>query len=180
MKIFTKQTQSKSELTKRTSKSRINHRKSNILSGSVIALILLLTPFIYQLYEGVPKAETWETPFFTLEKGFYKNVQVAVWVYLGKFIPLLICILWFFTCKHWWYHAIIIPIAMYAFQLFSAMNSGSRFIDEVEIYYVIPIMMVIAPIVYWVRLRLFEKYVLGIDLKKIEEELEAPSDLEVE
>ncbi|WP_247716387.1 hypothetical protein [Sinomicrobium weinanense] len=40
-----------------------------------------------------------------------------------------------------------------------------------EIYYLIPIMLVIIPIVYLLRLRLFDKIVHGIDMKKLDEEL---------
>ncbi|MFK7748184.1 MAG: hypothetical protein AB8B65_07330 [Kordia sp.] len=61
---------------------------------------------------------------------------------------------------------------MYAFQFFNAVNKSSQFIDEVEIYWVIPILMIISPIVYLIRLRLFDKLVLGIDLKKIDKELD--------
>jgi hypothetical protein len=43
--------------------------------------------------------------------------------------------------------------------------------DEVEIYWMIPIMMIIVPIVYFIRIKLFDKYVYSIDLKKIDAEL---------
>lgn len=86
-------------------------------------------------------------------------------------MPLLLLILWFFTCRDWWYHVILIPIAMYTFQLISVINDDSKTVDEVEIYYVLPVMMIIVPIVYFIRIKLFDKYVYGIDLKKIDAEL---------
>ncbi|GLB51981.1 hypothetical protein NBRC110019_10200 [Neptunitalea chrysea] len=61
---------------------------------------------------------------------------------------------------------------MYAFQLFSIINDEQQYYDEAEIYLIIPIMLVIAPIVYLIRIKIFEKFVYGIDIKKIEEELE--------
>ncbi len=61
---------------------------------------------------------------------------------------------------------------MYAFQLTNALYKNSAKIDEIEIYWLIPILMVITPIVYLIRLKLFDKLVLGIDLKKIEAELD--------
>lgn len=61
---------------------------------------------------------------------------------------------------------------MYGFQLFSVINDENPIFDEVEIYFVIPIMLIIAPIVYLIRIKIFEKFVYGIDIKKIEEELE--------
>jgi hypothetical protein len=80
-------------------------------------------------------------------------------------------ILWFFTCKEWWYHVILIPIAMYSFQLITVFNDDAKYVDEVEIYYVIPVMMVIIPIVYFIRIKLFDKHVYNIDLEKIDAEL---------
>lgn len=61
---------------------------------------------------------------------------------------------------------------MYAFQLFNILNNESGYIDEFEITWLIPIMMVIIPFVYLIRIKLFDKLVLGIDLRKIEAELE--------
>ncbi|WP_298420837.1 hypothetical protein [uncultured Kordia sp.] len=61
---------------------------------------------------------------------------------------------------------------MYAFQLFNVLNNESSYIDEFEITWLIPIMMVIIPFVYLIRVKLFDKLVLGIDLKKIEAELD--------
>ncbi|MFD0862153.1 hypothetical protein ACFQ1M_08025 [Sungkyunkwania multivorans] len=170
MKIFTKQTQSKSESTKIS-------RSSNLLTGSLIAIILVITPYIFYSYEGLPHEAVWETPFFTYESKFQGDVNVSVWIYLGKFVPLLLLTIWFFTCRHWWYHAILVPLFMYAFQLFTAINDDIKKYDEVEFYWLIPIMMIIVPIVYWIRIRLFEKYVLGIDLEKIEKELEEKGEL---
>ncbi len=61
---------------------------------------------------------------------------------------------------------------MFAFQFIQAINDESKNFDELEIYWVIPIMMIIVPIVYLIRIKLFDKLVYGIDLKKIEAELE--------
>ncbi len=65
---------------------------------------------------------------------------------------------------------------MYAFQILNVINDETinnekKYIDEVEIYYVIPIMMIIIPIVYFIRIKLFDKYVYGIDLAKMDAEL---------
>lgn len=97
---------------------------------------------------------------------------MAFWFILTKVVPLLLLTLWFITCRHWWYHVILIPIAMYAFQLFTAINDDAQYVDEVEIIWLIPIMLIVIPFVYLIRIKLFEKYVLGIDLRKIEKELE--------
>lgn len=59
---------------------------------------------------------------------------------------------------------------MYSFQTISVIKQEA-YVDELEIYWVIPIMMIIIPIVYFIRLKLFDKYVYNIDLEKIDAEL---------
>ncbi len=44
--------------------------------------------------------------------------------------------------------------------------------DENEIIWLIPVVMVVTPIVYLIRIKLFDKLVYGIDLKEIERELD--------
>ncbi|MCM5663191.1 hypothetical protein [Galbibacter mesophilus] len=60
---------------------------------------------------------------------------------------------------------------MYFFQLLSVINDDVKYIDEFEIYYIIPVMMVVVPVVYFIRIKLFDKYIHGIDLDKIDAEL---------
>jgi hypothetical protein len=114
----------------------------------------------------------WETTLFTITSNGFSNAYVAVWIYVGKLVPLYLMIFWFITCKHWWYHILIVPITLYGFQLFSALSKGSNIIDENESFWVIVVLMCVAPVVYLVRLRLYDRLVLGIDLKKIEAELD--------
>lgn len=89
---------------------------------------------------------------------------------MGKFIPLYLLFIWFFTCKHWWYHVILIPIGMFAFQLFNLINDDVSFADEVEIWWLLPIMFVIIPFVYLIRAKLFDK-IRGNDLEAFEKEI---------
>jgi hypothetical protein len=91
---------------------------------------------------------------------------------MGKFVPLLLLFIWFFTCKHWWYHALLIPIGMFAFQLFNVINDDASFVDEVEIWWLLPIMLIVIPLVYLIRAKLFAK-VRGNDLVSFEQELGA-------
>ena len=65
---------------------------------------------------------------------------------------------------------LLIPIAMFAFQVVGLIQQ-ERYLDEIEIYWLIPIMMVITPFVYFIRIKLFDKHVLGIDLEAIDAEL---------
>lgn len=92
---------------------------------------------------------------------------------MGKCIPFLLLVLWFFTCKHWWRHAILIPIGMYAFQIFSILNDETKYFDVVEIWYVFPIMLCIVPVIYFIRAKLFAE-VNGDNLEEFEKNLQKP------
>ncbi|WP_201799538.1 hypothetical protein [Zobellia amurskyensis] len=103
----------------------------------------------------------------------YGKISMAFYFYLSKIIPLTLLIVWFTTCKHWWYHVILIPISMYAFQLYSVFSEDVDSIDENEILYLLAVCMVVIPIVYFIRVKLVDKYVHGIDLEAMEAELTA-------
>ena len=58
---------------------------------------------------------------------------------------------------------------MYAFQLWGILNE-SQGLDELEIYYILPLMLVIIPAVYLIRAKLFNKMRLD-DLDSFERDL---------
>lgn len=171
----------KNIFTKRPAKELTKKDKArSIIVGSIVAFLIAITPYLFYLYESFPDTQKFETIFGTFETNAVPNVRTYMWVFLSKFVPLLLLILWFLTCKHWWYHVILIPAAMYLFQLISVMNQDAQFIDESEIYWIIPIMAVIIPIVYLIRVKLFDKVIYGIDLKQIEKEIESYKNKEKE
>lgn len=141
-----------------------------LLTGSIIGAIIIFSPYLLYIYKSFPVSSTVETFFGLYEAKAYGSVQTAAWIFFGKFMPLVLLIIWFFTCKHWWFHSILIPIAVYIFQLFSFINDDYGYIDEMEIWWVFPIMLVVTPLVYLMRAKLFNK-VRGDDLKAFEEEL---------
>jgi uncharacterized membrane protein len=146
--------------------------RRSIILNSIIAIFIAITPYLFQLYEYVPAVEEWETPFFTIDNREYKNVKILAWVTLNKAIPLLLMVIWFLTCNKWWYHVILIPMFMFGFQLIGAIEDKSSILDVVAIYWLIPIMMIIIPFVYFIRIKLMDRLVHGIDLRKINAELE--------
>ena len=148
-----------------------------LLTGSIIALIIALTPFIFYLYEIFPSGSVWETSFFTYESLYYKSVLAAAWTYFGKLIPLMLLLIWFFTCKHWWYHVILVPLVMYGYQLLSAFYEDYYLntidLDNGDLIYLAPFFIIILSIVYLVRIRIFDR-IYGIDLSEIEQENLSP------
>ncbi|WP_240531725.1 hypothetical protein [Maribacter sp. 4G9] len=61
---------------------------------------------------------------------------------------------------------------MYVFQLFEVLYSKNKYIDSENVLWLLPICMVIIPFVYFIRIKLYDKYVHGIDLEAMEAELE--------
>lgn len=143
-------------------------KKSLFLGGIVVALIAA-TPYLFYLYENFPKdSQFWEIFGFKFKTNFTSFNSFA-WYIFGKAIPLYLLLIWFFTCKHWWHWIILIPIAMYAFQLWGVINESGNY-DELELYYVFPLMAVLIPFVYIIRAKLFDK-IRGDDLEAFEREL---------
>jgi lysylphosphatidylglycerol synthetase-like protein (DUF2156 family) len=145
-------------------------KSSYLVTGSIIALIIAASPYIFYSYTSFPQSKTWETFLFTYHADWYQEVYVSVWTMMGKFVPILLLIIWFITCKHWWYHVILIPIGMFSFQLFNVINDDARIVDEVEIWWLFPIMLVIIPLVYLIKAKLANN-LEDNDLKNFEKEL---------
>ena len=61
---------------------------------------------------------------------------------------------------------------MYAFQLFEVIYSEDEYIDTENIFWLLPICMVVILFVYFIRIKLYDKYVHGIDLEAMEAELQ--------
>lgn len=143
--------------------------KKSLIQGGIIVFIIACTPFIYYAYESFPAdSQVWETSFFTFSTKYPSFYQYA-WFLSGKVIPVILLLIWFFTCKHWWHWIILVPLSMYTFQLFNILKQSLN-ADEVEIVYVIPIMMILVPFVYLLRAKLFSQ-MRQDDLKSFEEEL---------
>lgn len=137
----------------------VNLKKSKnnkeIIIGSIIATILALTPFIFNMYKSVPDRKIWSTFLFTFNSQYYESALVFAWTFTGQFIPFLLLLIWFFTNRHWWYHALLVPISMYIYQMIETLNSDLLFSDENLIIYLLPVMAIIIPSIYLVRARIF-------------------------
>ena len=149
----------------------LNHSKTDnkrLFVGGFLVLLIAITPFLFYSYESFPNTNVWKTSFFNIKTSFPDWYSFA-WYFTGKAIPLYLLLIWFFTCKHWWHWIILVPIAMYSFQLWGVLNESNN-LDSLEIYYVLPLMMVVVPFVYLIRAKLFNK-IRGNDLEAFEKEL---------
>lgn len=148
--------------------------KKRFFLESIAVLLIIATPFIFKLHEYFPTDPDTTVSFllFEIDRNGFLDIPTYVWFLLGKIIPLYLLTIWFFTCKHWWYHILLIPICMYAFQIFEVMYSEDGYIDVDNVLWLLPVCMVVIPFVYFIRLKLFDKYVHGIDLEALSAELE--------
>ncbi len=142
--------------------------KKSLFIGGLVVILIAVSPLLMYAYKNFPSSQIWETSWFKLETGF-PDWNSYAWYLTGKIVPLYFMLLWFFTCKHWWHWIILVPIAMYSFQLWGLINESGGY-DELEIYYILPLMMVVVPAVYLIRAKLFAK-VRGNDLSSFEQEL---------
>ena len=128
-----------------------------MLVGSIVATIIAATPFIFNLYQSVPNAEVWNTFLFTYTSGYYESANVVAWTLMGKIIPIILLFIWFFTNRHWWYHVLLVPIAMYFYQIITTLNDDLEFADTNQIIYLLPVMAIVIPSIYLIRAQMFDK-----------------------
>jgi hypothetical protein len=144
------------------------HYNRKILIGSLTATVIAATPFLFYMHEYVPDTKEWETIFGTYNSRLYESANVAMWVLMMKTIPLLLTLVWFFSCKQWWYHALLVPIVMFSFQIASAIKSDIRPMDESShIVYLLPIMVIVFPSIYLIRAKMFN--IINDHVKTMEE-----------
>lgn len=130
--------------------------KKSLVLGSIIATILAITPYLFTLYDSVPNTKVWDTFFGTYNSGYFQSANTAMWIITGKAVPLFLMFLWFFTNRHWWYHALLVPIAMYIYQIISVFYDDV-YLDKFQLMYMIPIMSIVIPSIYLIRARIFNR-----------------------
>ena len=152
-------------------RSRFQEASSNrsLILGSVIATLIAITPLLFTLHESVPDTKVWDTFLFKYDSVWYESAQVAAWTLSNKLVPLYLLFIWFFTCRHWWYHALLVPIALYVYQIIGILNDDIKFADTNQFLYLLPVMAIIIPSIYLIRARMFNKLT---DANKTMEELE--------
>lgn len=143
-------------------------RKSLIL-GSVIATIISITPYLFYLYESVPQQKVWNTFLFTYDSHLWHDANLAMWILTGKVIPFILLLIWFLTNRQWWFHALLVPLAMYLYQIIGFVITDTGNVDEFHLIYMVPIMAIVIPSIYLIRAKMFYRV---NDVDKSMEELE--------
>ncbi|EAS19479.1 hypothetical protein FNJ87_02335 [Nonlabens mediterrranea] len=152
-----------------------NNNSSTLIYGTVVAVILAVIPYLFYSYEAVPES-LWDISFLkSVNESLGGDAYITTWLITLKLVPALLFFIWFLTCKHWWYHVIIIPFSMYFFQLVSVFLPDVEYIDHNEIYFIIPVVIGSLSASYLARIKVFDK-IHGIDISEIEEGVRKPSD----
>ena len=155
--------------TNQKSKFLAKANKKELIGGSIIATFIAITPYLFTIWEGVPDQKIWDTFFGVYTSNYYESVQILVWTLLGKLIPLILLLIWVFTNRHWWYHVILVPIAMYIYQIMEVINDDVKFAETNQILYLLPVMAIVIPSIYLIRAKMLNKL---NDADKTLEELE--------
>ncbi|APQ18887.1 hypothetical protein [Maribacter hydrothermalis] len=160
------------------SKAKRKKAKKKIFLESLLVFFIAISPFLYKVYDYLPYDSNGDVSILGIIIGNhgFPSTQTFLWFLTSKIVPLYLMIFWFLTSRDWWYHIIIIPIAMYAFQLFEVFYDSDDYIDTDNIWWLIPICMITIPIVYFIRIKLYDKHVHGIDLEAMDAELKELKD----
>ncbi|MBL4939772.1 MAG: hypothetical protein JKY16_05785 [Lutibacter sp.] len=128
------------------------------------------------IHQGIPvDVENMTTFFGTIKGGYYLSARTSIYWFFSKFVPLFLLIIWFITNKHWWVHALAIPISVYLFQLIAIINDSELYVDEVEFIYTVPIAVIVIVILYFIRSKM-AIYILAVDLKEeMDENMKTPT-----
>lgn len=155
-----------------TTKSRQTDRKSRLIFGGVVAIILATTPFLFYLYKYAPADRAiWDTRLFSLDSGEFMNAQSFVHAIVTKLTFVLITTIWFLTSRDWWKWAILIPLIMFLFQFFGVINYQQSYVDKFDFWYALPVITPIIIVLIWISHEL-NRVVGDLDLKdEIEGEL---------
>lgn len=143
----------------------LKNKKTSLIIGSVIAILISLSPFLLYIHNLIPDhLENFETIFGTIKGGPFEIAQVLVYMFFNKFVPLFLLTLLYITNKNWWSNVILIPIATYVFQLISIISNSESSIDELEFIYIFPITIIILTPLYFIKRKL-DIYLKALDLK---------------
>lgn len=104
----------------------------------MIILMIIALPLLFYTFKLAPESKIWETEYFIINSNYFENVHIMLWILFIKFLLLGFLIVWFFTCRHWWRYAILVPIIIELNKVIVTLNEENRFLDEYEYIYTLP------------------------------------------
>jgi hypothetical protein len=154
--------------------------RKRLLIESIAIFLIIAAPFIFKAHDYLPRDPEATLNFLgiSIDRNGFADLYTYGWFLLSKIVPFYLLLIWFFTNKHWWYHILLIPICMYAFQIFEVLYSKDLFVDTKNVLWLLPVCMLVIPFVYFIRIKLYDKHVHGIDLDAMDVELQYYKDKE--
>jgi hypothetical protein len=154
--------------------------RKRLLIESIAIFLIIAAPFIFKAHDYLPRDPEATLNFLgiSIDRNGFADLYTYGWFLLSKLVPFYLLLIWFFTNKHWWYHILLIPICMYAFQIFEVLYSKDLFVDTKNVLWLLPVCMLVIPFVYFIRIKLYDKHVHGIDLDAMDVELQYYKDKE--
>jgi hypothetical protein len=141
-------------------------KKTSLLIGSILILLIICSPYLLYVNKIIsPDIKNLDTIFGVIKGGYYGSVQVYIYWFFTKFVPLFLLTIIFLVNKDWWGNALIVPIAVYLFQLLSIVNDSVEYVDEIEFIYTLPILVIVVVLLFFIRSKL-SIYIEALDLKK--------------
>ncbi|MEO1013098.1 MAG: hypothetical protein AAFX53_17510 [Bacteroidota bacterium] len=138
----------------------------------VIIGILLFSFLLYFVHYLFPSGlKTVDFYLFSLGSNGFVDISVFVWFMSLKLCVIIPLSVWFITSPYWWRYAILSPIALYVFQLWSGLRNQIA-IDEMEYIHSLPVILVVMAILFFLsyKIRLQSKI---LDLYgKLKDEIE--------
>ena len=112
------------------------------LRDTIIMIMIVLSPFIFFLYNIAPKnTQVWTTDFFNISLSRENDIDFWLWIISYKLLLITILSIWFISCKHWWRITILIPFSIELFKLISAINDEVKFLSEFNFLHILPILI---------------------------------------
>tara|TARA_R110002050_G_scaffold16019_2_gene49086 strand:+ start:183483 stop:184697 length:1215 start_codon:yes stop_codon:yes gene_type:complete len=128
--------------------------KASMRHNCFITLFLIAIPFMIFSFKHVPDEA--ESILFGLYEGAVAPTKIKffVWFVGFKMSLLVLLTIWFVTTKQIWRYAILINIAVVAFQILEIFRD-TKYLDEKEILYALPIIIPLLILIYflarWVK-----------------------------
>ena len=135
-------------------KFRQTDRKKNLLTGVLLSLLLIATPFLFYVYKYAPDAKEWDTIIGTIRASGFSNVQSYMHAVFTKFTFIMLTTIWFLTSNNWWKYAILVPLVMFLFQFIGVLNFELQYIDEFDFWYSLPIILPILFFLIYISFRI--------------------------
>lgn len=161
------------KLIKTKLRSRQTGKRVTVITGVLLSLVLIATPFLFYLYRLAPSdSSEWDTIFGTIRSGGFNNVQTFIYTLFTKVILVLITGIWFITSNNWWKFSILVPFTMFLFQFIGVLNHEIKYLDEFDFWYSLPLIIPILLFVIYISYRISRNQKNSLELmSQVDEEI---------